>query len=78
MHLKNINRHHGIAFLIIRFTSLNETYLLLAENLIKFIEENKRESIPLSYFKENAYLIKESYAPRVDYLKIIDQIIGGI
>lgn len=77
-HLNNINRHHGIAFLIIRFTSLNETYLLLAEDLIKFIEENKRESIPLSYFKENAYLIKESYAPRVDYLKIIDQIIGGI
>ena len=31
----------------------------------------------LSYFKENAYLIKDSYRPRIDYLKIIDNLIGG-
>ena len=77
-HLRNIYNHGGIAFLIIRFTDLNETYLLMANKLVEFIENNTRESIPITYFRDNAYLIKDSYAPRIDYLKIIDQIIGGI
>lgn len=77
-HLRNIYNHGGIAFLIIRFTDLNETYLLMANKLVEFIEKNTRESIPITYFRDNAYLIKDSYAPRIDYLKIIDQIIGGL
>lgn len=77
-HLRNIYNHDGIAFLIIRFTDLNETYLLMANKLVEFIENNTRESIPITYFRDNAYLIKDSYAPRIDYLKIIDQIIGGL
>ena len=76
-HLKNINNHEGIAFLIVRFTTINETYLLTADKLIQFIENIDRKSIPISYFKENAYLIKDSYRPRIDYLKIIDNLIGG-
>ena len=77
-HLKNIKRHDGIAFLIIRFTTLNKTYLLLIDNLLEFIDNNKRKSIPLEYFKEKAYLIKDSYKPRIDYLKVIDDLFGGI
>ena len=76
-HLKNINNHKGIAFLIVRFTTINETYLLTADKLINFIENIDRKSIPISYFKENAYLIKDSYRQRIDYLKIIDNLIGG-
>jgi len=77
-HIKNIHNHQGIVFLIVRFVLLNETYLLLSKDFLDFIKKNKRNSIPLSFFKENAYLIKEGYRPRVDYLKIIDDIIGGI
>ena len=77
-HLKNIMRHGGISFLIVRFTTLNETYLLFTENLLSFIDASERKSIPLDYFKEKAYLIKDSYRPRVDYLKIVDDFIGGI
>lgn len=73
-HLKNIDRHKGIAFLIIRFTNLNETYLMTIKDLLAFIEESSRKSIPLSYFKKVAYLIKDNYKPRIDYLKIIDKI----
>ena len=50
----------------------------MANDLIEFIESNKRESIPISFFKEKAHQVKEGYIPRVDYLKVIDQIIGGI
>ena len=77
-HLESINRHNGIAFLIVRFTKLNETYLLLAKDLVNFINTSDRKSIPLSYFKEVGYLIKDNYNPRIDYLKIIDNLIGGI
>lgn len=77
-HLKSIDRHQGIAFVIVRFTSLNKTYLLMAKDLINFIETEERKSIPLSYFDEFAYIIKDGYTPRLDYLKIIDQIIKDI
>ena len=77
-HLKRIEEHKGIAFLIIRFTTLNETYLLMANDFLKYIESTDRKSIPLNYFKEKAYLIKDGLRPRIDYLKVIDSIIGGI
>lgn len=76
-HLKNIARHQGIAFLIVRFSTLNRTYLLMANDLISFITTEKRKSIPLKYFEDKAYIIKDGYTPRLDYLKVIDQI-GGI
>lgn len=77
-HIKNIVNNQGISFLIIRFNKLNKTFLLLGSDLISFIANNTRKSIPLEYFNNNAYLIEERYIPRVDYLKIIDFIYGGI
>ncbi len=77
-HLENINRHGGIAFLIVRFTTLNNTYILSEDKLIDFLKEKERKSIPIEYFKNNAYLIKDSYMPTIDYLKIVDELIGGI
>lgn len=77
-HIKNIYRHDGIVFLIVRFTTINETYLLLGKDFIDFINNNSRKSIPLDFFRNNAYLLKDNYNPRIDYLKIIDEFIGGI
>ncbi len=76
-HLKNISRHNGIAFLIVRFTTLNKTFLLKAEDLLSYMDNNERKSIPLEYFEEKGYLLKDGYNPRIDYLKVIDSIIGG-
>lgn len=76
-HLKNISRHKGIAFLIVRFTTLNKTYLLRAEDFIEFTDNNERKSIPIEYFEKKGYLLKDGYIPRIDYLKVIDNIIGG-
>jgi len=77
-HIENIYNHSGIAFLIVRFTTLNETYLLTAEKFLNFLKEYDRKSIPIAYFRNNAYLIKDGYRPRIDYLKIVDYLIGGI
>ena len=72
-HIENIYNNGGIAFLIIRFTVLNETYLLTAKAFLDFLMKTKKKSIPISYFKEKAYIIKDGYQPRIDYLKIIDE-----
>lgn len=76
-HLQNIEKHNGISFLIVRFTSLNETYLLTTKVFSIFLNDSERKSIPIEFFRENAYLIKDGYNPRVDYLKIVDELIGG-
>ena len=71
-HIRNIENEKGICFLIVRFTTINETYLLMAKDFLKFIDNNKKSTIPLDYFKEFGYKIKEKFYPRVDYLEIID------
>jgi len=71
-HLENIYKHGGIGFVIVRFTKLNKTYLLFIEDLLNFLNSEKRVSIPISYFEEKAYIIKEGIRPRLDYLKILD------
>lgn len=73
-HLKRIKEHGGIAFIIVKFYITNETYLLEIDKIIDFMKNEERKSIPLIYFKENGYKIKESYIPRIDYLKIIDKL----
>ncbi len=76
-HLENIYRHKGIAFLIIRFTRLEETYILMEKDLLDFLKNNKRKSIPTSYFKKKGLKIKTGYAPRLDYLSVLEEN-GGI
>lgn len=77
-HLEKIVKHGGIGFIIVRFVSLDKTYLLLEKDLISFIKNDNKKSIPLSYFQEKGYIIKEKYTPRLDYLSIIDSIYGGM
>ena len=72
-HLKKIYKHGGIGFIIVRFTKLNKTFLLFIEDLINFLDNNERVSIPVDYFNEFGHIIKEGLNPRLDYLKILDQ-----
>ena len=72
-HIRNIVKENGICFLIVRFTKINETYLLMAKDFLKYIDNNKKTTVPIEYFKEIGYRIKEKFIPRVDYLEIIDK-----
>ena len=74
-HLIKVKNHGGISFLIIRFNSLNETYLFETKYLEEFINNETRKSIPYNYIKEKGYLIEESYYPRIKYIEILDKII---
>jgi recombination protein U len=72
-HLESVLRHGGISFLIIRFTTLNETYLLMTQNFMEYINNNDRKSIPYEYIKNKGYLIKEKLSPRLDYLEVLNE-----
>jgi len=73
-HLKKVKAHNGIAFFIVEFSSIQETYLLDATIVIKFIDKEKRKSIPYMTFLSNGYLIDKSYNPRLDYIKIVNKL----
>ena len=75
-HLKNVIKHEGIAFFIIEFAKLDKVYLLDASYVIDFYDISKRKSIPYEEIRMNGHEIKRGYAPRLEYLPIIEKIYG--
>ena len=73
-HIEDIIRHNGIAFIIVYFKFINKIYYLKGEDLLYFINNNVRKSIPLTYFDEKGFILKERINPYIDYLKIIDEL----
>jgi len=71
-HLKKVLRHGAIGFIIVCICS--KYFLLKGEDLLDFISKNNRKSIPIEYFLENCYQIKEKLKPTLDYLEIVDKI----
>ena len=76
-HIRHIIDNGGIGFLIVSFSKLNKIFILLGEDLINFIDNNERKSIPLEYFSKYGFIVPYGYRPRLDYLKVIDKILGG-
>lgn len=72
-HLKRVIDHGGIAFVIVRFSSFEETYFTKAEKIIK-LYDGKRRSLPYKWFKKEAHLIPFSLSPPIDYIKVIDKL----
>ena len=52
----------------------NINYLLTGEDYIFYIDNEDRKSISYKYIEEKAYVIKEAYQPRLDYLSIVDKV----
>ncbi len=69
-HIKNIIKHGGISFLIIKLA--NTYYYLDGNKYLEFINSNTKKSIPKSYLDTNGFILKLSYKPSLDYLKIVD------
>ncbi len=73
-HLENVLRHGAIAFLIIRMTSYDETWLLPAEKFLEYYADTDRKSLPYEWIKENSCRISYNYTRPIDYLKVIDRL----
>lgn len=78
-HIKSVLKHNGIVFIIVRFTAVNKTFLLKGDTLISYIDNNKAKSIPITVFEKDGFLINDTYMPRLDYIKMIDNYyLGGL
>ena len=73
-HIRNIVKENGICFLIIRFTTLNKTYLLKGLDFLNYIDNNDKSSIPINFIEKYGELIKDKYFPRIDYLEIVNKL----
>ncbi|MDE6952710.1 MAG: Holliday junction resolvase RecU [Erysipelotrichales bacterium] len=73
-HLKRIIEHGGIAFIIIAFTTLNEVYLVDASYIIYDYYHESRKSMTYEKIKTLGHIIPQGYQPRLDYLKIVDEV----
>lgn len=71
-HIRGVLKFGGISFIIVRFNLLDKTFVLFGEELLYFVDNMERKSIPIEYFLEKAYVVELKYLPRLDYLNIID------
>jgi len=69
-HIKKVIKQKGIVFLIIFMN--NEFFLLKGTDIIEYINNTDKKSIPFEYLVNNGYKIKESYTPRLKYLDAVD------
>lgn len=83
--LRNINEHQvkhllkakemsGISFMLIRFTSYEEVYLVDASIVGQYYFNEKTRSIPYEIIKSKGYRVPLGYLAEIDYLKIVDQV----
>lgn len=71
-HMERVIKHGGISFLIIY---MNNLFFYLDGNVIlDFLNTSKRKSIPYSFIEEHGKIIEKKIKPRLDYLKIIDEL----
>lgn len=73
-HLERCLKHGAIAFIILRMTRFNETYLIKAEDFLDFYKGRSRKSLPYEWIKEHGELIEYKYSKPCDYLKVVDRV----
>ena len=77
-HIVAVTEQQGFAFLLVKFSKLDEIYLLRSDTLQQFWKEYEkgiRKSIKREEFISHGILIPSNTYPSVDYLKVIDQLI---
>lgn len=74
-HLKQVLHHGGISFLIIRFSSYDETYLVEYQKIDDYLRLTKMKSIAYEWIIESGYLIPVSYLKPCDYLSVLDELL---
>lgn len=78
-HMEQVLKQKGICFVLLHFSSYQETYLLPAIDLIHFYQQdNGKKSMPLDYIREHGYAIEQHAFPQIPYLDIVKQhLLGG-
>lgn len=76
-HIRQVIACNGISFVIIRFSTTEEVFLLEGRFLLQFwerMENGGRKSIAKDELVQYGHQIPLGIHPRIDYLKVIDQL----
>ncbi|MCI1882701.1 MAG: Holliday junction resolvase RecU [Sporolactobacillus sp.] len=77
-HMRRIRKHGGIGFIIVKFTYSGEVFLLDASILFECWHAAQkpggRKSIPKKLFQERGHLVPQTYLPRIDYLRVVNEV----
>jgi recombination protein U len=76
-HMKKVTKQDGITFVLLRFSLVEEIYLLPFPALFTFWERMKsggRKSIKKQEIEEIGYKIAIGFHPRIDYLKTVEKL----
>ena len=71
-HLNKVVSHGGIAFFIVNFRTLKETYFLPFEELQQFLQTTNRKSISVNTIKKKGQLIKGTIFIPINYVECLD------
>lgn len=77
-HLKECLKQDGICFALIRFTTLDQTFVYPATSLLVDWDHycnRQKKSIPLTKIISDGYEVQSGFNPRIDYLTGVDQLI---
>lgn len=80
-HMHSVTSQRGIAFFIIRFSTLNRNFVISYNVVAKWfsaMDEGGRKSIPIAVFELEAIEISEGYLPRLDYLQAVKKLIANM
>lgn len=78
-HMAQVLKQGGICFVLLHFSTLNETYLLPASALLAYGQKEKEKaSMPLSYIREHGFSIQMGGYPSLPFLTIVEEkLLGG-
>lgn len=77
-HIAAVASQKGFSFLLVKFSTLNEIYLLTSDTLTAYWQEYEkgvRKSIKRTEFLEHGHLIPANTYPEVDYLVVVKQLL---
>ena len=77
-HMEQVLNQKGICFLLIKFSYHDSVFLLPFRKFMVYWDRYKsggKKSITKQEIERDGYLIPYQYRPRIDYIKIVDQLI---
>jgi recombination protein U len=78
-HMKSVTKQKGIAFVIVKFSTLNRHFVVpydMIENKWERMKAGGRKSIALSEFESESIEIELGFMPSIDYLSAITDIVN--
>ncbi|MEB6200578.1 MULTISPECIES: Holliday junction resolvase RecU [Mammaliicoccus] len=77
-HMEQVSNQKGICFLLIKFSYHDSVFLLPFREFMVYWDRYKsggKKSITLKEIENDGYLIPIQFRPRINYIKIVDQLI---